>query len=160
MIKKILEKTLILLVLLAFGCNKQQQNDTTIENVSIIPEPASLTKGSGSFEINNSTKIYFQAGNEELGKIAKTLASTFEKAAGISIQVEESANATDVTENSILLTTEGADAALGDEGYTLEVTTTGVIAKATQFALSSAPLCINPFPSLSLEPKSPKPTWS
>ncbi|MBT33390.1 MAG: beta-N-acetylglucosaminidase [Thalassobius sp.] len=132
MIKKILEKTLILLVLLAFGCNKQQQNDTTIENVSIIPEPASLTKGSGSFEINNSTKIYFQAGNEELGKIAKTLASTFEKAAGISIQVEESANATDVTENSILLTTEGADAALGDEGYTLEVTTTGVIAKATQ----------------------------
>ncbi|UZR97496.1 beta-N-acetylhexosaminidase [Chondrinema litorale] len=132
MIREIVEKTLILLVLVAFGCNKQQQNDVTLDNVSIIPEPASLTKGNGSFEINKSTKIYFQAGHEELSKIAETFSGKLEKAAGFALQIEASANATDVSENSILFTTESADASLGGEGYTLDVTKTGVVAKAIE----------------------------
>ncbi|MDJ1467412.1 beta-N-acetylhexosaminidase [Xanthocytophaga flava] len=127
--------TYLLSFLIAIGmlssCTSKQEKATTATSavISIIPKPVKLQKGEGSFLINNDTKILVDAGNEELKKIAQTLADQFQKAGNLTIKVEENTGNTD---NNIVFTLKTPQDSLGKEGYTLSVTDKGVTLKANQ----------------------------
>ncbi|MDJ1499025.1 beta-N-acetylhexosaminidase [Xanthocytophaga agilis] len=127
--------TYLLSFLIAIGmlssCTSKQEKTTTTTSaaISIIPKPVKLQKGEGSFVINNDTKILVDAGNEELKKIAQTLADQFQKAGNLPIKVEENTGNTD---NNIVFTLKTPQDSLGKEGYTLSVTDKGVTLKANQ----------------------------
>src|SRR5829696_7926345 len=76
------------------------------EEISIIPMPAQLQIGNGSFAINKETKIVVQQGNAEALRIGKMLAEKFQKAGGLTIAVTE-ANDHRLS-NTIYFTTAGA----------------------------------------------------
>ena len=130
MINKILEKTLILLLLLAFGCSKQQVGKEIQGDISIIPEPVSITIEQGTFELDKSTQICYEADHTELKKIADKLAQTIEKSSELSLKVVACKNTKDIPENSFVLTTSETEEDLGDEGYKLDITESNVIVKA------------------------------
>lgn len=130
--KKILfKKGLLVALTILVACNvsigqpaKTQQKEV----ISIIPLPAQLQKGSGSFAINKGTRIVVQRGNREALRIAKMLSGKLQKAAGLVIPVSETT--TTGGKNTIAFTTKDAPGTLGKEGYQLSVTPGSVTLKA------------------------------
>jgi hexosaminidase len=94
-----------------------------MQPIQIIPKPASLIPGEGKFILTSTTPVCVSANARRVGEFAK-------EALGLTAAVEECGDARKPT--AILLTTVGADAALGKEGYTLQVTPEGVVARASQ----------------------------
>src|SRR5438128_1922696 len=120
--KRILSLLLGATVFIPISCNRPKPESTSgqAEEVSIIPQPMQLDKGQGQFEIKSETNIYVEKDNAEARRIAQILSDKFGKAASFPLEIAD-ANGTEVPENGILLTTQGADAALGKEGYELSV---------------------------------------
>ncbi len=89
--------------------------------INIIPIPMQVTEGKGVFVIQNGTHILVDENNKELRVIAKLLASklNFSTASHIEIGAYRPGMK---TKDAIVLTTDGADGALGKEGYLLEIT--------------------------------------
>ncbi len=115
------------------SCKSKQESqsaatDTTAHPVSIIPQPVQVQPGTGNFTLTNDTKLVVDAGNEELKKIAQTLADKLKTAGGPTLAVTEG----DAIENSIFFTLKTPVDSLGKEGYTLSVTEKGITVKASQ----------------------------
>ncbi|MCG2613707.1 family 20 glycosylhydrolase [Terrimonas sp. NA20] len=98
-----------------------QKND-----LALIPEPVSVTQGSGSFVLNASTKVLHAP--PSLDTIANMLAARLKQATGFRIttglQTQNQSN-----KNTIALVLTG-DASIPKEGYQLEVTANNVSLKA------------------------------
>jgi hexosaminidase len=93
------------------------------QNISIIPEPAKLTKGQGAFTLTSSTPVI--ANSAELQTIAKNFTSKINAATGFTIQVANAGKSgIELSLNS------KPDPKLGKEGYTLDVATDQVSIKA------------------------------
>jgi hexosaminidase len=97
---------------------------------ALIPAPAHLETHGGTFQIDKSTVILADAASRDT---ATMLAATLRTATGYPLPVRTTDNATPST-HSILLTTEGADAQLGREGYALDVTAQAAVIRATDQA--------------------------
>ena len=90
--------------------------------IAIIPEPTELKQGTGAFKVTASTQI--SIGQDDASRsIANELNASFEKAAGFKLKV----NAGSVAANSIQLSLlKSEDTVLGNEGYRLVSSTTGI----------------------------------
>ncbi len=107
---------------------------------ALIPKPVSVTMTDGQFKITPATKVLYTKDDARLADAAAYLAQRLSQAFDKQVVAE----ATDATEpprqgsqgpaGAILMTTAGADAALGDEGYCLTVTEKGVVIRAPKAA--------------------------
>lgn len=126
--------TLILIAgIVSIGCNNTDPVVASAQEqqeVSIIPLPAQIKKGSGSFVVNKETQIIVQQGNSEALRIGKMLADKFQKAAGLELSINESDDNT--AGNAIYFTAVGAVDSLGSEGYQISATSKSVTIQAKQ----------------------------
>ena len=95
----------------------------------LVPQPVSLSVSAGRFDLTGATIIATQAshkGAREVGQLlADALAHGLGRAPGLT-----PAKGRDAARDTILLTTVGADPELGDEGYTLDVSSSSVVIRA------------------------------
>src|SRR5262245_19516366 len=92
---------------------------------TIVPAPQTMELREGAFKLAPDTRIYTDAASAQTGK---DLAARLHTATGYSL----SASVKQGSEAGILLTTEGANAALGAEGYELTVEPKHVVIRAPQ----------------------------
>jgi hexosaminidase len=100
--------------------------------LGLVPKPVSLETRPGSFALTKECRILYQQGSADAKATAHVLAKTLRDGAGLSLRVREASP--EPGANTLLLTTANADPKLGDEGYLLEVTPTGVIIRASRAA--------------------------
>ena len=100
---------------------------------ALIPEPVRMEVTGGTFTITPETKVLHAGGDARLADAAGYLAQRLSQAFDRRI-LPAATIATKVPDGAILLTDAGADAALGAEGYSLEVTAKGVVIRAPQAA--------------------------
>ena len=96
-------------------------------SLAIVPQPASITAGSGSFTLPTQFSI-ISTKNESVKKIADQLATVLKSATGYSITQEEGNS---VKPGSIALLLSN-DPTINEEGYRLRVTNDGVSIQANQ----------------------------
>jgi len=80
--KMLLNTMLFAIIAFVMVCSATAQSfdmSQTGEEINIIPMPAHLQQKRGSFTINKDTKIVVQQGNKEALRIAKMLATKFQK---------------------------------------------------------------------------------
>ena len=100
---------------------------------ALIPKPAQLAVAPAEFTITPATKIVYAKGDARLADAADYLASRLSQA----LDAKVGAAASDATEppaGAVWLTTDRADAALGEEGYSIVVSETGVVIRAPKAA--------------------------
>ena len=102
--------------------------DQTAE-INVIPEPMKFQRGEGSFLLKYTTRIFAEEGSPEILGAANYLANKLRPATGMGFPVHQSSMA-EAAADSILLTTQNADASLGEEGYELVVTKDSVLIRA------------------------------
>jgi hexosaminidase len=95
----------------------------------IVPKPVKLEAGTGTFPLSAQCNILYQKNSPDSKAAAEYLAETWRKVMKLPLPVQA---ASEPMRGSILLTTAGAEASLGKEGYHLEVTPQGVTIKAPQ----------------------------
>ncbi len=91
------------------------------QDVAIIPQPVSLEKRNGTFELNGQSRIEIPTGDAAVRRVADMLAAQLRKATGYAIPVQNAGPAGDARKNTIRLLLNKKEAAdLGAEGYRLE----------------------------------------
>lgn len=98
-----------------------------VNEPALIPQPQSLTRLEGSFKLAEGMTIYTDATAAETGRM---LAGKFRQATGWQLRVSNQPASGEKITDGILLTTAGADTALGAEGYELIVSTNSVVIRA------------------------------
>ena len=97
---------------------------------TVIPRPAAETATGGTFNLSADTIIQVDPATDEVKAIGQYLADQLNPASGYAIKVQE-ANGTPA-KGSISLSLNGADPALGSEGYQLTITPDQVRLAANQ----------------------------
>ncbi len=95
------------------------------EAPAIVPMPVQMTAGEGVFKLTAATPVAYAG--KDAKAVAAYLSAVLAPATGFALNALPGAAA---PANGILLTTVGADASLGAEGYELTVTPKGVVVKA------------------------------
>jgi hexosaminidase len=113
---------LVLLVAVIISCNNQHEPALSYAE-SLIPKPVSVTYNSGSFALDDKTTIFTLGDGPEIRKIATQLAGILKPATGFQLTV--SAGTTTPTKGNIYLALNG-NATLGDEGYTLNISSENI----------------------------------
>jgi hexosaminidase len=101
--------------------------------VTIIPKPASMTQGTGTFYLRPDTIVYVQGDASETLETARYLARVLSPTKGFSLKVKPCADS-ERSPAGILLTTHEAAATLGDEGYVLDIMPDRIVARAKRAA--------------------------
>ena len=115
-------KTIIGLSILSLAVTALAMNEP-----AIIPQPQSLTRLEGAFKLASGTRIYTDPASMNTGDF---LAGRLRKSTGWRFRISGK-TAPDLTiTDGILLTTSGAEAGLGAEGYELVVGTNAVVIRA------------------------------
>ena len=96
---------------------------------ALIPKPVQVTVVSGQFAITPATKVLYAKGDIRLAEAAEYVAGRLSRAFDEKVAAEPS-DATEPPAGAIWMTTCQADAALGDEGYSLAVAEKGVVIRA------------------------------
>lgn len=98
---------------------KPASPEATLLFNSVIPKPLSAVLEGNTFSINPKTNIFFD-GNDEVKQVANFLSAKLKPSTGFSLSVLPFSGAP--LKSTILLSTSGADASLGDEGYEMNIT--------------------------------------
>ena len=99
---------------------------------ALLPKPVKVTIGSGHFTITPATSVLYAPGDASMADAAEYLAGRLSLAFDKKITAKP-AGATQPS-GAILLTSAGADAKLGDEGYSLTITKSGAVIRASKGA--------------------------
>lgn len=103
----------------------------TANDIAIIPQPVTLEKKSARFVLSSQTKVAADAKNADVQRVARLFTDKVKTATGFTL----AAAAPAVKTNAISFTlNKTADKAIGKEGYTLDVTATGVQVTANDAA--------------------------
>ncbi len=102
---------LITSILFLSGCSQP-------EPVDITPKPQTNIAKSGSFDINNDTKISYDISNEELGNAVRWFREFIKNGSGIDLLVED-AEALKSSSNTVIINLNSLDE--NDEGYKLNI---------------------------------------
>ncbi|HOE97799.1 MAG TPA: family 20 glycosylhydrolase [Candidatus Sumerlaeota bacterium] len=97
--------------------------------IELIPRPARLERQPGSFVFSPGTRILAESGSAAARVAAQRLADLLRRAAGLELDVAES-DAAEPVGGALLLTTRGARADLGPEGYELIVRPESIVIRA------------------------------
>lgn len=100
----------------------------TAGSINIVPIPMEISEGKGVFIINSGTLILIDETNGTT-EIADLFAQKIKHSSGLVLETK-SYNAAFPKNNSIVFTTLGADASLGQEGYSIEITESNVYIKS------------------------------
>jgi hexosaminidase len=92
---------------------------------ALVPKPLRIEQRSGKFVLNGNTVILVDKDSADAANVAKLLAERIGRSTGFRLAVTPYDGKTAIR-NAILLTAQNAPAALGAEGYTLEVMADGV----------------------------------
>ncbi|HCY74612.1 MAG TPA: beta-N-acetylhexosaminidase [Ignavibacteriales bacterium] len=95
--------------------------------INIIPAPKSIMVNEGAFNLNASTKIYYE---KKAQPIADYLKKILTQSTGFDFAVSEWNNLVDV--NSIIISLTNSENQFGKEGYTLVVNTNNVMIEAAE----------------------------
>lgn len=95
----------------------------------IIPAPMKAEVREGQFQLLATSRI---VAGREFKNEAELLAARLRPATGFALKIKS--GKTKISDGDIILTTNAADASLGQEGYELSVTTNGVVVRATTAA--------------------------
>ena len=101
----------------------------TAPKPAIVPHPAQMEVPPGAFRIVESTSILVEDGNADVRAVGNYLAKRWRNATTHALPVKANDGNT-APEGAILLTTLGAEASLGDEGYGLTVTPKSIVLRA------------------------------
>jgi hexosaminidase len=114
----------VLLVMAALGAMRTVVA-AGIERPAIVPLPREMVLSAGSFRLAPDARIYADAGSTGT---AQYLAGQLAKATGYAFAISEKPAGDSMAgiQGGILLTTNNAEAKLGEEGYVLTVATNGV----------------------------------
>jgi hexosaminidase len=97
--------------------------------ISIIPAPVSLTTASGApFALDSSTRIIVEAGTDSAVMVGEALAALLRPATGFPLSVGRGSDSR--PSGAVVLRLNPSRADVGDEGYALNVTPTGVLLEA------------------------------
>jgi hexosaminidase len=99
----------------------------TSDEAGLVPEPAKVEFGPGSFVVSTQCRILYEKGSPGAKAAAEYLADAWQYALGSPLRVQAGG---EPKPGSILLTAGGSDASLGKEGYRLEVKADRVIIRA------------------------------
>src|SRR5690554_6022840 len=91
---------------------------TDLSRVSFIPAPVSVTSTGDSFTFDETTAIYFEAGQEGLGPVAEYLANSLSQVTGTEYNIRET---DELPKEGIYLTLSDEDETIGQEGYVLNI---------------------------------------
>jgi hexosaminidase len=106
-----------ILLLIHVSCATKTPSDLTKE--SIIPKPVSVTSTGDYFALKTGSNIFMQGESDETKKTGQFLADLLNASTGFGIEVKSTTE--EPGPGNIFLTTSGADAKLGNEGYELIV---------------------------------------
>jgi hexosaminidase len=112
------------------GGNATPTPEPAIPLARVIPKPQSVTPASGTFTLAAGATIFVEPASAELAAIGQYLADKLNPATGYGLAV--AATSGPPANGNIYLTTVGADATLGEEGYLLTVTPELVTLQAAQ----------------------------
>ncbi len=106
------------------SCNpsKPTSPEATEALQSVIPKPTSVEATGKTFTLTETTGIFVEAGSEETNQVGQYLSERLKPATGFALSVSTSSATDEHVKGNIYLTTSGADASLGDEGYKLTIT--------------------------------------
>jgi hexosaminidase len=107
---------LSMLIALAGACAPPPSEDL----LALVPQPVSVERGPGTFVLDAQTQVLTEAEDVGTRGAAASFVICARPATGFPLPVHDAAG--DAPANSVLFTRSGADAQLGEEGYTLEVT--------------------------------------
>ena len=91
----------------------------SIKDITMIPEPVSITFSTGKFTLTEKTKIY---SDQNLIKISKFLKNLLQPATGFNFEINEFKGSKNDNDSSIILHLTDNNINLGSEGYLLSVT--------------------------------------
>jgi hexosaminidase len=101
-----------------------------LQRIALVPQPLKLERGSGEFQVTRGMAILVDRDSAAAAEIGRQLAERTNRGTGLALIVTPAADPAAVR-HAIRLTTQQADASLGAEGYTLEVSPQGVVISAT-----------------------------
>ena len=123
---------IILCSVVIASCQSTQQEKEThaaanISTVPLIPKPVSLTPAQGSFELTDKTAIYIDKSSTSLETLTGYLAQKLAPATGYKLNV-----AAEKGDNQIALLLSTGNNELKDEGYDLDIKSTGITITANK----------------------------
>ena len=98
----------------------------TAAAIALVPQPREVQHGPGQFMLKQDTAILVDKDSPDAMSIAQLLARRIQASTGLELKVSTS-DSPDKQSGSIRITTHGADASLGREGYQLDVAPDGVV---------------------------------
>ncbi len=97
--------------------------------LALVPQPLKMVRRAGAFELTRGAAILVDENSQQAAQIGKQLAERINRGTSLELTVAPVESRAAVR-HAILLTTKRANAALGPEGYTLEVAPEGVVISA------------------------------
>ena len=121
----------VLVALFGFSPSTHAAEETNV--LSIVPNPVSVERQKGEFELDTETRILLDSDDAEMKDIAGCLRDVLKAQAGILIAISPDPSFKPES-NSFWLTTKASDPALGPEGYSLEIAMDSVVLRAPKHA--------------------------
>jgi hexosaminidase len=122
----------ITMVLSSCNTSKPTSAEAAEALQSVIPKPTSVEATGETFTLTEASAIFVESGSEEMLPIGQYLSDRLKAATGFELPVSVAESNGQRAKDNILLTTAGADASLGEEGYTLTITGKSIILAATK----------------------------
>ncbi len=98
---------------------------------SVVPAPVSAVASTGvSYDITTATNVYTEPGSTEAAAIGGQFAAALRRSTGFPLPVSDATSSTPTDGIALLLS--GAPAAVGTEGYQLDVTGSAIAIRANQ----------------------------
>ncbi|MCC6545680.1 beta-N-acetylhexosaminidase [Candidatus Sumerlaeota bacterium] len=104
-----------------------------VSNVHVVPAPLLLEYGSGRFGVEQGLNIFVKDKSGPAFTAAELLREKIATSTGLDVEIKHSIPSKAIP-NSIQLLATDTDDSLGDEGYTINVTSRGIIARAPKAA--------------------------
>lgn len=117
-----------LLVLVMPGCNEHYP-PTDLSTEPLIPMPVSIESDGNTFQLRHDMNIYVEEGNPEAKGVGAYLANLLAPATGFDLEIEETGKKPGKGHIYLHLV---EDNELGEEGYELNITDSGIDLKAPQ----------------------------
>jgi hexosaminidase len=97
---------------------------------SVIPKPSSVEATGKTFVLTDASAIFIEGSSEEINQVGQYLSDVLKPATGFTLPVSTAEANGERADGNILLTTSGADASLGDEGYNLIISDASIVLTA------------------------------
>src|SRR6188768_3407514 len=118
------------LMLSACNSSKPTSPEAAEALQSVIPKPSSVEATGKTFVLTEASSIFIEGSSEEINHVGQYLSDVLKPATGFALSVSTVEANGERADGNILLTTSGADASLGDEGYTLVISDASIVLTA------------------------------